>query len=175
MQQLNILRRVGVVMRSFLVSSIFVCLSIALVSFTHHFYLAGQIFLPMHFFIFVAGLVFGWRVGVLTGFLTPIVSFMFSGMPLIGVLPQIMIELVAYGFFVGFFKHKLNMNNYASLILAMVAGKLFLGLAVLIFQDMSPVNYVWVIIKTGYVGLMIQLLLVVPTVIYINKWITPEK
>ena len=70
-------------------SIIFVALAVALPWIAHQFNLAGPTFLPMHLFVLVAGLLFGWRAGLIVGFLTPLVSFATSGMPFLPVLPSV--------------------------------------------------------------------------------------
>ena len=42
---------------------------------------AGQIFLPMHIPVLLSGLLLGWHYGALLGFMTPLLSFLLTGMP----------------------------------------------------------------------------------------------
>lgn len=137
---------------------IFTALSVALPAFCHQFNLVGPIFLPMHFFVLISGLIFGWRVGLMTGLLTPLVSFASSGMPLPSLMPMITLEVMAYGFFAGFLREK-KIDLWLALILALVFGKTVLFFSAWILMSANPVNYVFTAIKTGLPGILIQLAL----------------
>ena len=41
----------------------------------------GKIISPMHIPVFICGLILGWKYGLLVGILTPLVSYMFRGIP----------------------------------------------------------------------------------------------
>lgn len=137
---------------------IFTALSVALPWFCHQFNLAGPTFLPMHFFVLMAGLLFGWRVGLFVGFLTPLVSFLSSGMPPVILLPTITLEVMAYGFFAGLMREK-KIDLWLGLILALIFGKLVLFFSAWLLMSVSPVNYLYNAVKTGLPGLLIQLAL----------------
>ncbi|RKY70366.1 MAG: ECF transporter S component, partial [Candidatus Latescibacterota bacterium] len=47
----------------------------------HQFGIAGKVFLPMHFPVIVAGLLFGPFSGLLVGLFSPVLSFLLTGMP----------------------------------------------------------------------------------------------
>lgn len=154
-------------------SVLLVALAVALPWLTHQFYLAGQIFLPMHLFVFVAALLLGWRAGLMVGLLTPLVSFTVSGMPLPPVLPQIIIELATYGLVAGFCREKLKLNLYFSLIGGMIIGRLVLGLSAWILGTaiFGPFVQIWQVIKIGWPGILIQLALVPLIVVLLKKYL----
>lgn len=157
-------------------SILFVVLAVALPLVAHQFHLAGQIFLPMHLFVFAAALLFGWRAGLMVGILTPSISYLTSGMPLLSVLPQITIEIVTYGLVAGLCREKLKFNLYISLIIAMVAGRLASGFsALLIGTAVSPLNQIWQVIKIGWPGILIQLALVPLIVILIKRFLEKNR
>ncbi len=144
----------------------------------HQFHLAGSTFLPMHIFVLIAGLVFGWRAGLIAGLLTPLASYVISGMPLLPILPQIVVELSAYGLVAGILREKLNLRVIWSLLGAMIGGRLVLGLAALIIYlivresysplglEANPFILVWSVIKLGWPGIIIQLVSI-PIVIWL--------
>lgn len=154
-------------------SVLFVALAVALPWIAHQFHLAGQIFLPMHLFVFVSALTLGWRAGLMVGIFTPLISFMVSGLPLPQVLPQITIELATYGLVAGFCREKLKLNLYFSLIIAMVVGRLTMGLAVWIIGTAAagPFSQIWQVIKIGWPGILIQLALVPWLAILLRKYL----
>ena len=158
-------------------SAIFVALAVALPWLAHQFNLAGPIFLPMHFFVLVAGLLFGWRTGVIVGLLTPLVSFVTSGMPPAPILPQITFEIMIYGLAAGFFREKLRLNLYLSLILAMIVGRigLFLVIWILATNPAGPLSGAWKAVVVGWPGILIQLTLLPLVVVWVEKYIEKYK
>jgi uncharacterized membrane protein len=81
-------------------------------------------FLPMHWPVLLAGLVYGWRSGLIVGISAPLVSYLFSGMPPVHILPAMMIELSAYGIVAGLAVEKFSLNRFAAAALALVTGRL---------------------------------------------------
>src|SRR4030042_1191949 len=79
-----------------------------------------------------AGLMFGWRSGLLVGLFTPLVSYFISGMPALNVMPQVVIEVSAYGFIAGILREKYNLRTIWSLLGAIIGGRLALLLAILV-------------------------------------------
>jgi len=155
--------------RSYVFTLVFVLLDVLAPWVCHQFHLAGPTFLPMHIFVLLAGLLFGWRAGLIVGFLTPLTSYAISGMPVLRILPQIIIELSTYGLVAGILREKLNLRVIWSLIGAMISGRLVLCLAVLsvsliIGESYSPLGLetnpfivVWAVIRLGWPGIVIQL------------------
>lgn len=113
-----------------LFSIIFTTLAVFTPWLVHHFNLAGPTFLPMHLFILIAALAFGWQIGLFVGVATPLISHFTSGMPLLSVLPQIIIELSTYGLVAGILREKFNLNIWLSLIAAMITGRFILGISI---------------------------------------------
>lgn len=50
----------------------------------------GQTWLPIYFFTLIAAYKYGFRVGLLTAVLSPLVNYLLFGMPAIGALPVIL-------------------------------------------------------------------------------------
>jgi hypothetical protein len=118
---------------------------------------AGRKFLPMPFFVLLAGLVLGWRAGLATGLASPVISYLLSGMPLLSVLPIIIIQLCACGFFAGLLREKYN--AFVSLAGAIILGYLAMGLAALFFSKMSAMAFVAGALKDGWIGILVQIIL----------------
>jgi len=164
--------------RSYVITFVFVLLSVLVPWAFHQFHLAGATFLPMHVFVLVAGLLFGWRAGLIVGLLTPLASNVISGMPVLQILPQIIVELSTYGFVAGVLREKLNLRVIWSLLGAMIAGRLTLFLVVLITYlvlgecysplgvETSPVLSLWSVIRQGWPGIAIQLISI-PTAVWL--------
>ena len=164
--------------RSYVLTALFVMLAIFVPWAFHQFHLAGATFLPMHIFVLIAGLIFGWRAGLIVGLFTPLVSHFISGMPVLNVLPQIVIELSAYGFIAGILRQRYNLRTIWSLLGAIIGGRMALLLAILAAyfiagQSYSPLGLAanplasfWSTIKQGWPGIAIQLAFI-PAIIWL--------
>ncbi len=158
--------------RTYLVIAAFVVLSVLTPWAFHQFHLAGATYLPMHFFIFIAALAGGWQAGAIVGLLTPFASFAVSGMPALTVLPQIAVEVTAYGLIAGLLRQKFNLNVFWSLLGAMVGGRLALLVAVVFVQlftgnvysplgpSATPFNAVWNTVAQSWPGMLAQVVLI---------------
>lgn len=172
--------------RSYVFTTIFVSLAVLVPWGCHQFHLAGATFLPMHIFVLLAGLLFGWRAGLIVGFLTPLASYAISGMPVLRILPQIVVELSTYGLVAGILRQKFNLRAMWSLVAAMISGRLALCLAVLsiylvVGESYSPLGLqanplivVWSVVKQGWPGIVTQLALL-PIVVWLVGKFTTKK
>jgi len=164
--------------RSYVLTAVFISLSVLVPWVFHQFHLAGPKFLPMHIFVLVAGLIFGWQAGLVVGLLTPLVSYAISGMPVLNILPQVVVELSAYGLIAGILREKFNLRIVWSLLGAMIGGRIALLLGILIISfiagesysplglETSPFLAFWSIIKLGLPGIIVQLVFI-PVAIWI--------
>ena len=155
--------------QSYILTLVFVSLAVSVPWIFHQFHLAGPTFLPMHIFVLVAGLAFGWRAGLVVGLFTPLSSYVVSGMPVLQILPQIVVELSAYGLVAGILRERFNLRVVWSLLGAMAGGRLALLLVVMIIYlvggesysplglEANPFLVVWAVIKQGWPGIVLQL------------------
>jgi LytS/YehU family sensor histidine kinase len=173
--------------RSYLLTAAFVTLAVFVPWVFHQFHLAGPTFLPMHIFVLIAGLMFGWRSGLLVGLFTPLVSYFISGMPALNVMPQVVIEVSAYGFIAGILREKYNLRTIWSLLGAIIGGRLALLLAISVIyliagQSYSPVGLqssplasFWSTVKQGWPGLAIQLISIPAIIWLVGKSVVPRR
>lgn len=164
--------------RSYALIAVFVLLNVLVPWVFHQFHLAGATYLPMHIFIFVAALAGGWQAGLIVGLLTPFASYVVSGMPLLRILPQIVIEVSVYGLLAGILHHKFNLRVIWSLLGAMLGGRLALLVAVLfiyfvsgeVYSPLGPEANPFIVvghtIKQGWPGIILQLALI-PTIFWV--------
>ena len=129
---------------------------------------AGTLFSPMHIPVLLCGLICGWPYGLACGLIGPVLSSFLTGMPGIGYLPTMMVELALYGLLTGLIMRlvhtgKLMADLYISLLTAMLAGRIITGIVrALIFSVGSYSLKAW---ATGYFvsslpGIIIQLILI---------------
>jgi len=137
----------------------------------------GQIFLPMHIPVFLAGFIIGPAYGAVLGIISPVLSFLFTNMPQIQRLPFMVVELTFYGFSCGLLYNRLKDKKfgiYTSLVLSMVTGR-FAFFAALVFADLfnalpKGFSAYYVIDATiaGIYGIIIQLVFI-PAIVYALK------
>ena len=96
--------------RSYVFTVVFISLAVATPWACHQFNMAGPTFLPMHVFVLVAGLLFGWRAGLVVGLFAPLASSAVSGMPGLLILPQIVVEVAAYGLVAGILRERFHLR-----------------------------------------------------------------
>ena len=146
----------------YIFSAVFVGLAVATPTIFHQFNLTGPRFLPMHIFVLIAGLLFGWRTGLLVGLLSPLMSYSITHMPPMAILPETVLELSIYGLAIGLLRER-NLNIWVSLISAMVLGRLARLVFVLAFG--LHTNF-WQYLQMSWPGIVLQLALI-PAVIYL--------
>lgn len=79
-------------MRTWLIAALFVIGNIALPQLCHLVPNGGLVFLPIYFFTLVGAYKYGWKVGLLTAVLSPLVNWALFGMPTLAALPSIEIK-----------------------------------------------------------------------------------
>ncbi|UUX34729.1 ECF transporter S component [Fundicoccus culcitae] len=137
----------------------------------------GRIFSPMHIPVLLCGLICGWPYGLLTGIAGPLLSSLFTGMPPMAILPQMMVELATYGVVAGLMMEyvhtgKVFADLYISLITALIAGRVVAGLTgALIFSRGSITMASWVTsyFVTAFPGIVLHLAVIPPIVYMLMK------
>ena len=130
----------------------------------------GVQLLPMYLPVLIGGCLLGWKWAILVGALSPVVSFAITSlfgeaMPALPRLPFMAAELALFAVVSGLFSKKIYENGlwaFPAVILAQLAGRaVFIGM-VAIFRNSVPftVSMIWSQILTGWVGLLIQAVLV---------------
>lgn len=78
--------------RTYLAASLFVLGNIVLPRFFHLFPQGGVTWLPIYFFTLIGAYKYGWKVGLLTAVLSPLVNSALFGMPPVAALPAILLK-----------------------------------------------------------------------------------
>ncbi|SUU93458.1 Predicted membrane protein [Anaerococcus octavius] len=148
-------------------TAVFLALGILFPMLFHLLGLPGQVLLPMHIPIFLGALTLGPISGFIVGILTPILSSLLTGMPpMIPMVPIMVFELAAYGFFAGFLYEKYPKNVFIPLITAMIIGRIVAGIAawsVFNIFNMDEINilaYISSSFVKGLPGIIMSLVLV---------------
>ena len=145
----------------------------------------GMTWLPMYLPVLLGGCLLGtwWGLGV--GILSPLVSFavtsaMGSAMPAAARLPFMTAELAVFAAVSGLFAAKISENGwmaFPAVLLAAVSGRAVFLLLTAIFQSVAPftVSVVWSQIQSGFIGLILQAVLVPLMVMGIRALMRREK
>ena len=130
----------------------------------------GMQWLPMYLPVLLGGCLLGtwWGLGV--GIASPLVSFaitsaMGNAMPGAARLPFMAAELAVFAAVSGLFSRKISENGwmaFPAVLLAAVCGRAFFLLLAVLFQGIAPFSpaLVWSQIQTGFVGLILQAVVV---------------
>ena len=81
-------------MKTYMIASAFIVGNILLPQLCHLVPQGGMILLPIYFFTLVGAYKYGWKVGLLTAVLSPLVNSALFGMPMPTVLPAILLKSV---------------------------------------------------------------------------------
>lgn len=144
----------------------------------------GVQLLPMYLPVLLGGCLLGWKWALTVGILSPVVSFAITSligeaMPAIPRLPFMMAELAVFALISGLFSKKIYKNGlwaFPAVILAQLVGRVvFLGM-VAIFQSVAPftVEMIWGQICAGWIGLLIQAVLVPIIIITIRALLVKD-
>lgn len=105
---------------------LFVAGNIALPQLFHLVPQGGVTWLPIYFFTLVGAYKFGWRVGLLTAVLSPLVNSWLFGMPPVAALPAILLKSCLLGLLAGGTAHRFARVSFP-LLLGVVLGYQVLG------------------------------------------------
>lgn len=145
----------------------FISLAVFIPWLTHQFHIAGARFLPMHFFVIIAGFLFGWRTGLVVGVFSPLVSYSITHLPPVIILPEITLELALYGLIIGILREK-NLNVLVVLFSAMIIGRLArLFLVLGLGLETNPLNY----FQISWPGIILQLTLIPLVILLFQRYI----
>lgn len=88
--------------KTYLVASLFIVGNVVLPQLFHIVPKGGMIWLPIYFFTLVGAYKYGWRAGLLTAVLSPIVNSLLFGMPMAAALPAILLKSVLLAMSAGY-------------------------------------------------------------------------
>src|SRR5690554_5592143 len=155
--------------QNLVLAALFLALGLALPFVTGQIPAMGQALLPMHLPVIIGGFVLGGPMGLLIGFITPILRSLIFGMPPIFPTATAMaFELAAYGLLAGLLYRVLSKGTlrvYLSLIGAMLGGRVVWGLVSLVLFGLQGRAFSWQLFTAGAFinavpGIVVQLILI---------------
>ncbi len=161
------------------ISALMVALGLLLPFLTGQIPQIGRALLPMHYPVFITGLLLGWKYGAIVGFIIPLYRSLVFHMPVI--YPDAVsmaVELCVYGAMCGLVfsacKKKNIVSLYISLISAMLCGRAAWGLTRLLLLGVAKTEFSLGLFLSGAFlnalpGIVIQLILIPPIVYTLRK------
>ena len=141
-------------MRTYMFALLFVAGNILLPQLCHLFPQGGLILLPIYFFTLIAAYKFGFRVGLLTAILSPLINSALFGMPPAAALPIIMIKGVLLAGAAAWMANKSKGASLLALIAVVLAYQLVGGLIEwAITGSIASALQDW---KLGWPGMLLQ-------------------
>lgn len=137
----------------------------------------GSMLCPMHIPALLCGFMCGWPWGLAVGFISPLLRSMIFGMPPVWVAIAMAFEMATYGAIAGLLYRKLPKTGwriYASLISAMVAGRLVWGLVKFLLAGLQGTEFSLALFLSGAVttaipGIILQLILIPILVVVMER------
>ena len=155
--------------RRIVLAALFLALAFLLPMVTGHVPQVGNMLCPMHFPILLCGFVLGGPWGLAVGFIAPLVRSVLFGMPpMFPIAIAMAFELAAYGLVSGVLWHKVKHTvpmMYASLVTAMVAGRLVWGTVRFVLAGLTGSSFPFSAFLSGALltavpGIVAQLVLI---------------
>jgi hypothetical protein len=151
--------------RQLIISGLLVSVGVLLPIIFHSVNLLGKIFLPMHIPVLVGGFFLSPIFAMVVGMMTPLLSALITGMPVLFPMAVIMFfELGSYGFVIASLRKK-GVNIYIALVAGMGAGRLMAGFVVYLLSHffglkLNAMVFIKGAIMTGVPGIAIQLIII---------------
>ena len=115
--------------KTYVVAALFILGNIALPQLCHLVPQGGMIMLPIYFFTLIGAYKYGWKVGLLTAVLSPIINHLLFGMPAAAVLAPILVKSTILALTAGYVAQNFQKTTITLLALVVflyqIAGGLF--------------------------------------------------
>lgn len=89
----------------------------------------GPILLPIYFFTLIAAYKYGWRAGILTAVLSPVINYLLFGMPMLVMLPAILIKSTLLALAAAYAAKRFSTVNLLVLLLVVASYQILGSLA----------------------------------------------
>lgn len=166
-------------LRDLVLAALFMALGFVLPLLTGHIPQIGNMLSPMHFPVFLCGLVCGWKYGAVVGFLLPLLRSLVFGMPpMYPTAIAMAFELMTYGLVSGLLYSRSRwqcvLALYKALVAAMLAGRVVWGAARLIMSGVSGTSFTWAMFLSGAFttaipGIVLQLILIPAIMVALDR------
>ncbi len=164
--------------RNMTLSAMFIALALVLPFFTGQIPQIGSMLLPMHFPVFLTGLICGWQYGLTVGAIVPILRHLMFGMPPMLTAIAMAFELATYGLVAGYIYTRVKKQTvttiYISLLSAMIIGRIVWGIVQIIILNFTGSAFTVQMFMAGALlnaipGIIAQLVIVPIIMIALDK------
>lgn len=164
--------------RNMTLSAMFIALALVLPFFTGQIPQIGSMLLPMHFPVFLTGLICGWQYGLTVGAIVPLLRHLMFGMPPMLTAIAMAFELATYGLVAGYIytraKKQTVVTIYTSLLSAMVIGRIVWGIVQIIILNFTGSAFTIQMFMAGALlnaipGIIAQLVIVPIIMVALDK------
>lgn len=164
--------------KDLVLAGFFIALGLVLPFLTGQIPTIGSSLLPMHIPVLMAGFVCGSPLGLIVGFVTPLLrSVLFSRPPMFPAAVAMAFELASYGFMTGLLYNllpKKNSSIYISLIVSMILGRVVWGIIMIFLLSLGGNVLTWqMFISSSLVsavpGIILQIVLIPIIIINLKK------
>lgn len=140
--------------RTYLAAGLFIIGNIVVPQLCHLIPRGGLMFLPIYFFTLIGAYKCGWKVGLLTAVLSPLVNCALFGMPPVTSLPAILVKSVTLAIAAAYIARHMKFSIW-SVALAVLVYQL-VGMTFEFFMSGSLV-YALQDVRIGWPGILIQI------------------
>lgn len=142
--------------KTYLLAILFVIGNIALPQLCHLIPNGGKILLPIYFFTFVASYKYGFKVGVMTAILSPIINSLLFGMPVLNLLPAILTKSIVLALAASFVANKTQKISILNLLIIVL---IYQVVGTMVEWAMTSSFYIAIQdFRLGIAGMIIQIL-----------------
>lgn len=141
--------------KTYMVAALFIAGNIVLPQLCHLIPQGGMILLPIYFFTLIAAYKFGWKAGLLTAVLSPVVNSLCFGMPALALLPVILVKSSLLAVFAALAASRFQKVSLLILAAVVVAYQLVGGVAE--WAITGSLDAALQDFRLGYPGMLLQI------------------
>ena len=153
--------------KTYLFVTVFVVGNILLPQLCHMIPNGGRVLLPIYFFTLIASYKYGFKVGLMTAVLSPIINSLLFGMPALAILPAILTKSVVLALAASFVSGKTHKVSIINLLMVILT---YQCVGTLVEWAMTSSFYIAIQdFRIGIPGMIMQLLGAYLVICYSNK------
>ncbi|MBR6055465.1 MAG: ECF transporter S component [Bacteroidales bacterium] len=154
-------------LKTYLAALAFIAGNIVVPQLCHLIPRGGLIFLPIYFFTLIATFKCGWKVGLMTAILSPLVNCAFFGMPPVASLPAILVKSTAMVGAGWLFGRKMGLSIWSVLLTVLAYQAVGMTFEFIMTGD---IMYALQDVRIGWPGMLIQVIGGFLLLKLIEKW-----
>lgn len=140
--------------RTYIAAGLFIIGNIVVPQLCHLIPSGGLMFLPIYFFTLIGAYKCGWKVGLLTAVLSPVVNCALFGMPPVASLPAILVKSISLAVAAAFIARRMRFS-----ILSVALAVLSYQIIGMTFEFIMTGDFLYALqdVRIGWPGIAIQI------------------